>query len=170
MKKTAIIIFLNVLIALTYEAQSQEYIKYPDNVGDIKFNQEIDNPNFILCDSNNIKQYYNFGKPMQIHGEKTNLIKYFSTNYRVSDSLNERGYVTIRFVVNCQGVTGRFRVYEMDNDCKSKKFSSNITQQILLLTKNFNQWIIGEKDGVKYDYYQYLTFKIEDGKIKEILP
>ena len=78
--------------------------------------------------------------------------------------------MTIRFIVNCQGQTGRFRVQGMSYKYNEKTFNKNLTSQLLSLTKQLDGWIIGENGGKKFDYYQYLTFKIEKGKLIEIMP
>ncbi|MDO9512542.1 MAG: hypothetical protein Q7J34_12335 [Bacteroidales bacterium] len=158
------------IFLLTLSELHAQDIQYPKNVGDINYNSQFDSSDFIICDSNHIKQYSNFGKGMQIYGEKTKLLDYFSDNFQTSETIEETGYITVRFIVNCQGQSGRFRMYEMDNDFKAKKFAEQISRQILRLTRNFKLWKAAEKEGVYYDYYQYLTFKIENGLIKEILP
>jgi hypothetical protein len=58
----------------------------------------------------------------------------------------------------------------MDNDYKEKVFNDPITNQLLKLTKELDGWIVGEHDRISYDYYQYLTFKIESGRLIEIMP
>jgi len=78
--------------------------------------------------------------------------------------------IRIRFIVNCAGDTGRFRILGMDKDYKQKEFSPSITDQILSITKSLTGWKTKTSNGETYDYYQYLIFKIDKGQIKEILP
>ena len=92
--------------------------------------------------------------------EKSNLI---------SDK-NSTGYITIRFVVNCEGKTGMFRVQQMDEDYNETIFEENIVSIILKFVKSLDGWIVQSYKGQTVDYYQYLTFKIENGIVKEILP
>ncbi len=58
----------------------------------------------------------------------------------------------------------------MDFDYKSKKFDSKIKNQLLAIVKNLDGWIPRKKNNQNLDYYQYLTFKIENGQIIKILP
>src|ERR1041385_7696387 len=95
---------------------------YPENVGDISVDANLDDPNFKVCDENRIHQYYNFGKALQYKGEKVKIIEHFKV-FKRSNSDNDTGLVTIRFVVNCNGETGRFRVQGMSNDYTEKSFS-----------------------------------------------
>jgi len=43
-------------------------------------------------------------------------------------------------------------------------------EKLLRFTKSLEGWIPKEIKGFKADYYQYLTYKIEDGKVSEVLP
>lgn len=144
--------------------------EYPLQVGDIYFDSKIDNRDFILCDESRVQQYFSFGKGLQYKGEKAKINEYFKEGLKTKKHKNESGFLTIRFIVNCQGKTGRYRVEAMNNEYNEMKFSADLTNNILNLTKQLDGWIIGEREGKKYDYYQYLTFKIENGELTEIMP
>jgi hypothetical protein len=73
-------------------------------------------------------------------------------------------------VVNCKGETGRFRIQQMDMDYQEMKFLPETVNQLLKLTQQLHGWIIGEYNGAVRDYYQYLTFKIQEGQLMEIMP
>jgi hypothetical protein len=143
---------------------------YPLQVGDIYFDPKLDDPNFKLCDENRMAQYYSFGKGLQYKGEKIKINEHFKVGLKVNEQRNVTGFLTIRFIVNCEGKIGRFRVEGMDNEYSQKTFSEGLTNQLMSLTKKLDGWIIGEHDGKAYDYYQYLTFKIENGILIEIMP
>lgn len=151
--------------------QTQEKkVNYPLQVGDIDFNLKIDDPGFTLCDEDRVFQYYNFGMGLLYKGEKIKIIEHFRDGLKIKDQKDESGFLTIRFIVNCEGKTGRYRVQGMNNDYKEKAFNEDLTSQLLSLTKQLDGWMIGEYEGKRYDYYQYLTFKIESGKLMEIMP
>lgn len=143
---------------------------YPLQVGDIHFDPKIDDPNFTLCDQNNVWQYYNFAKGLQYNGEKAKIIEHFIDRLKVKEHEVESGFLTIRFIVNCKGQTGRYRLQGMDKDYQAKVFNEYLTSQLVKLTKQLDGWIVGQYQGKTYDYYQYLTFKIEKGKLVEIMP
>lgn len=166
------IILTSILFAIAFtpcKAQKQLIFKYKENAGNIDFNPEIDNPDFKVGNGKML-QYYNFSKGVMIKGENIFIDEYFNQKYDNSCVTNETGYITIRFIVNRKGETGRFRIQEMNMLYKPKKFDKSISNQILILTKQIAGWEVGEINGKKYDYCQYLTFKIENGLIKEILP
>ena len=73
-------------------------------------------------------------------------------------------------MVNCKGQTGRFRVEQLDMNYKPKKFDNEIVDSILSTTKSLDGWLPATYDNKEFDYYKYLTFKIVDNKIIDILP
>jgi hypothetical protein len=143
---------------------------YPRQVGDLSFDAKTDDPNFRICNEAGVFQYYNFGHGVQYKGEKPKIVEHFTRGLTKRGDSTDTGFLTIRFVVNCQGATGRFRVQGIDNDYQEKKFSPDLTEQLLSLTKELDGWIVGEYEGKIFDYYQYLTFKMEKGDLLEIMP
>lgn len=142
---------------------------YPNHVGDIEFNPELDSKEFSPCSEQHINQYYNFGSNIQYKGEKRALLNTFKEKY-VTKIRNVDGYITIRFVVNCLGETGRFRVKTLDQDYKPTTLDKETVDQILDITKSLDGWKAGEYEGAYFDYYQYLTFKLSAGQIESIIP
>ncbi len=143
---------------------------YPAMVGDISFDPMIDDSLFIVCDEDRVKQYHNLNEEPQFIGEKYNLINIFKQMYDPGKSLKESGMIRIRFIVNCKGQSGRFRILGSDYNYKEKVFDASITHQLLSITKQLKIWKVqADKDDPK-DYYQYLIFKMDEGKIIEILP
>ncbi len=170
MKHFLVHAFVLVLFSSCGKAQTVT-IGYPEHVGDISFDASLDDPGFKICSKeNNIPQYYNLGKGLQYQGEKIAINKYFEINFKNRIQKNETGFLTIRFIVNCEGKTGRFRIEGMDNNYQTIKFDEGLENQILKLTKQMDGWMVGKLQGQKIDYYQYLTFKLNDGQLIEIMP
>jgi hypothetical protein len=167
------IIFLISIIILTESCQHPSVpkdSKYLSMVGDIAYDPRLDDPNFTLCYEKNTKQYHNLNEEMQYEGDKYALVNIFATQFKPSDGATDSGIIRIRFIVNCKGQTGRFRLISSGYDYKEKQFSKVITDQLMAITKSLRGWkILSDKRGPK-DYYQYLIFKITDGQIQEILP
>ena len=61
----ALLIFLSALNSCGQKKVGEEKASYPENVGDIEFNKDIDDPNFKVCDQDRVFQYYNFTKGFQ---------------------------------------------------------------------------------------------------------
>lgn len=175
--KINIVFALSIYILFFYGCHSgsnqhEHAHNYQAHVGDITFDHILDDPTFLICHDHQILQYYNFGKSIQYNGEKLAILKKFKEEYHSELLPNQTGYVSIRFVVNCQGETGIFRVVTMDNNYREIKMNSDITNKLLSITKSLDGWKIGKflESDLTYDYYQYLTFKIEKGQLIKITP
>ena len=143
---------------------------YLSHIGDTQFVAETDSTGFQPCHPDLAIQYYNFGESTGFKGEKSAIERYFRERYKAEENQQENGYFTVRFLVNCEGKSSWFRMEGMDQDYQPKQFNSAISNQLLQLTKGLEGWRVAEHEGQTYDYYQYLTFKIENGQLSEILP
>lgn len=154
----------------TSEKSKSKAVEYQRHVGDILFDPNIDDHNFKPCHEDLAPQYYSFGKGIMYKGEKPELIRQIKEAYKNAENGKENAYITIRFIVNCEGKSGWFRLQELDTDYKAKEVHSSIAKELLEIVKSLNGWEAGSYEDRYYDYYQYLTFKIVDGQIQSILP
>lgn len=163
-------LILLLVVPTAASAQAAEPPGYMRWVGDIAFDPRTDDPNIALCWGDNwVLQYFNLSEGLRYNGEKPAIDAFFKANYQPVE-LNQSGYLRIRFVVNCQGQTNRFRLLEADEHYNARPFDPAISQQLLQLCKQLEGWEVIEQDGRPIDYYQYLLFKIKQGQIERILP
>ncbi len=140
----------------------------PKHIGLIEFDPSIDTLSFEVCHEDFVYAHFHH-KYLSIQGEKPTITNEFQERFKPS-STPENGFITIRFIVNCEGKTGRFRMIEMDENYELKTFSEELSSQIFGITKSLEGWDILDEGGTKLDYTRYLTFRIQDGKITDILP
>lgn len=126
---------------------------------------------FKLCDSVYVNkwqlQYYSYDTKYPLSSEKL--------TEEVNQTLTFQpkqinGFVTIRFMVNCKGQVGNFEVYQIDNNYQNTKFDEKYIEQLLIFIKTLDNWKIAFYKEYKIDYFTYFTFKIEHGKVTEIVP
>lgn len=115
-----------------------------------------------------IFDYYNPERPTYTKG-KNGLREFILTNYKNKGYIDS-GYLNIRFVINCKGETGRYVIHENDLDLIPKKFNKELKDQLFKLTTQLNQWNPNVIRGKKVDSYMYISYRIENGEIVEILP
>ncbi|WP_155839680.1 hypothetical protein [Aquimarina latercula] len=126
---------------------------------------------FSICNEHQIGEYYYGNRGTRYKGGKRFLSEYFLEKYSSPIDSSQNGYVRIRFVVNCNGKTGRYSIQETDVHFKEVKFNPEIVSQLFLLTKDLKEWIPNSSYRKEViDTYKHLTFKIKNGQIKEILP
>lgn len=105
-----------------------------------------------------------------MRAKKKAIANHFFGKYTAPVDTSQNGYVTIRFIVNCKGKSGRFRIQEMGFDYQQTTFTPHIKNQLLFLTEELEDWAPVTDGTTLYDFYQYLTFKIKDGQLIEVLP
>jgi hypothetical protein len=118
-----------------------------------------------------VPQYYQVETTYQGGLDAINRI--FSSRYNIKGIKNlqdQTGYITIRFIVNCRGGTGRFRMYQVDSAYQTFSFDAAISKKLLEITQSLAGWIPGTYKDKKVDSYYYLTFKIVRGELKGITP
>jgi hypothetical protein len=129
----------------------------------------IDSPAFKTCDERRVIPYYGGTKTIY-RGEKPELEKHFTSYKPPVNADNQNGFITIRFVINCRGESGRFRMEQIDKNYQPFTFDTRITNQLLTLTQELKSWIPTQLNGVNHDSYYYLCFKINRGTIASITP
>ncbi len=156
-----------ILLSCSETKNEKEYFS---DLGDIPYDERLDDKNFKICHEDIILPFNYFGVGLIYSGEKRELVKTIKEKFNYPKTNGQTGYITIRFIINCESKTGRFRISEMGLNLKSKKFDKNLSSQIMDITKSLDGWKAFERNKKIWDYQQYLTFKFEDGVIKDILP
>lgn len=151
-------------------SESKKQLEYFNDLGEIPFNEKLDNPSFKVCHEDITFPFNYGGIGLVYEGEKKELVSIIRNKFNYPKTKGQNGFITIRFIINCEGKTGRFRVTEMGFDLKPKEFDKKISKQILEIIKSLDGWKPFERNDKTWDYRQYLSFKFKDGQLKEILP
>jgi hypothetical protein len=164
--KTAVLPFLLLLLSLQGSAQERTF---PEHVGEIPFDSLQDDPQFTVCNEKKVFQYYNTGSYYKDH--KNEIVKYLLGHYKPEDNFGDQhGYLSVKFIINCKGETGRFRLFEIDSNYQPASFNKALSGQLLSLVKQLHGWQPAVYKEQVYDSYQYITFRIRNGKIISITP
>ena len=164
-------IFLLLVMSGT-DALSQNTIPHEINslekVGWIKFDPQRDNPSFKICDEYNIQEYYQVN-PRYGEGAKS-IREYFEgIDSELGLSKSFSGYITVRFLINCQGEVDRVRVAAVNSNFISESIHQEDSVLLVNAVKNMGLWTPGVEGGIKYDCYKHIIFKLENGILKDIL-
>lgn len=133
-------------------------------------NQQIQE--FVVCNEDIIGQYYYNGMGSQHEGGLNKVRQIFEKKVNISGKESDTGYIRIRFMINCEGETGRFSILEVDKDYAPTSFSHELVVQLFQFTRNLSSWELEKlpETGKTYDNYRHLSFKIQNGKVLDILP
>lgn len=156
-----------VLIFISASCKVQENEKYKNDIGFIDPENALGAKEFKTCD-NYVYEYYNsFPHGGFKHGKKA-LRDSVMSKYKTVGT--DAGYLTFRFVVNCQGKAGRYQIIENDLNHVPTTLNKNLVSKLFQITQDLKEWKQITLDNQYRDYYFYITYKLRDGKIIEILP
>jgi hypothetical protein len=144
------------------------YYLLSNKIYPIKYDTNLDNKELDICNKDIIPQYYGvetdyLGGKRAIKNELLPLINKGKIEF---DS--KSGFVTIRFVVNCNGEIGLFRVNEINENIKPTEFASSKIEELIKLVATLKNWNVKIKNEESYDSYYFINFKIKKGVITDV--
>lgn len=82
------------------------------------------------------------------------------------------GYITFRFIIDCEGKRlPNTQVLQTDEKYLNFHFEKDLVNELFVFFKNLDKWRIAKsKEGNTYSYKAFLTFKIKNGKVINIIP
>jgi len=116
-----------------------------------------------------INDYYN-DKRAGFKGGKGRLRAILQEKLNPAKLEGQSGYLTFRFVVNCKGEAGWFVTEEAGLDYSKKQFSEASRNHLYEILKAEKEWVNLVIRTESRDAYVYITFKIKNGEIIELLP
>ncbi|MGY0390928.1 hypothetical protein ACW5R3_00035 [Bizionia sp. KMM 8389] len=174
-------IFLYIILGLTVILFAlygyAYYVFYYKNVPQEKYTHDVEyidpdkallNEGFEVCNENYILQYYNPQRATYSKG-KNGLRNFILSNYK-NKNYTDSGYLNIRFVINCKGEAGRYVIHENDLDLNPTKFNKDLVETLFQLTTQLKTWNPNYWQDAYRDSYMYISYRIENGEITEIIP
>lgn len=124
---------------------------------------------FEPCD-NYIYDYYNGDPDAGSAGGKRALVRWLEEQLDPKLLEGQSGYLTFRFVINCEGEAGYFITEEAGLDFAVKQFPDALIQHVYLQLQAFGNWVPTVIREEKADAYAYVTLKLKDGELIDLLP
>lgn len=123
---------------------------------------------FKLCFDKKHPYYHSHSN---YEGDFYEVKKHFYDNFKEIHGENNTGIVRIRFQMNCLGKTGNYEVETYSNNFEKIVIDDEITKQLIQLTKDLQRWLpVVNDSGERVDSHKFLAFKLEKGKLIDILP
>ena len=142
--------------------------KFTERVAYINPKEALLSEGFEICNKNRIYDYYNPQIATYSEG-KNGLREFILLNYQ-NKSYSDSGYLNIRFIINCKGEAGCYVIHENNLDLEPHKFNKDLVNQLFNLTTQLKSWNPKVRNGESKDSYMYISYRIENGEITEILP
>jgi hypothetical protein len=121
--------------------------------------------------ANTLLYYYSVGgkypkSSATLLQEVTAFTKKQTVHYRHS------GYITFRFVIDTTGhMFQKVQVLQTDQHYNSFQFEKELVNDLYMYVKTLNKWKIARQvAGKAYPYNAFITFKMKDGKVINVIP
>lgn len=144
----------------------------PNRIGYINPVNTMDNGTaFEICHpKERIHDYYNGAPDAGYRLGKRGLEAVFREQLDTTLLTGISGYLTYRFVINCEGQAGRFITEEADLNFNRMEFPQPLVQHCFEILHGLTDWEAAVFGTEPIDTYAYITLKIRDGTLIEILP
>jgi hypothetical protein len=90
---------------------------------------------------------------------------------KIGQKYSGSGYITFRFMINCEGQMQRVRVMQVDDDYKSTRFDKRLVNTLNDYIHTLDRWEKG-LSAFKMDhvnYLAYLSFRIKNGEVINVI-
>ena len=125
---------------------------------------------YVFGDTGPIYYYSTGGKYPK---SSTSLLKEAKTFIaKKNNSYFGSGYITFRFIIDCEGhMTKKVRVFQTDENYTNTHFDKMLVNELFDYVKTLDKWKkAGDKTGPAFNYMAFITFKIRNGKVINIIP
>lgn len=148
-----------------YEVNSE---KYQHDVGYLPPENRDFTTNFERCNDHRPRGYYSSVGFNSFDNNKAHFKRFIQSNLN-SERYTDSGMLNLRFIINCKGEVGDMEVNQLNKNYQLTKLNGDLVEEIIQLTVKKENWVISNNNSDN-DKYMYLIFRLEDGKIVEILP
>jgi hypothetical protein len=81
------------------------------------------------------------------------------------------GYITFRFKIDCEGKQmQKVQVLQTNEKYLKHQFDKKLVDELFVFLRTLSQWKIATMEGKAYLYRAFITFKIKNGKVINIIP
>ena len=137
------------------------------DVGYIPYDSNFDKPDYLVCDSTQIASGRN---RIQYEGGTKMLKKNILSNYISKREYKSfSGFVVIRFLVNCQGKSGRYRAQALNLDFSTTSAPFDLLTTSLNLVKSFDHWNKSSQKEITSEYLKFINLRFKNGEIEHLL-
>jgi len=161
------IIYTQNKITNAFDTENRPYKHY---IGYIDQDKALLNDKYELCNKGRLVHTYSSASLDAYAGSKKHFRDAVNTTFNNKTNYTDSGYLNFRFLVNCEGNAGWFEIIEMNLDLKETPLNKNMVDDLFKFTSNSKHWDIVSYNEKPYNYYMYISYRIENGKVTEIIP
>ncbi len=131
------------------------------------FDAKLDDPNYAICDST---AFLSGRNRVWYEGGNNQFRKDLKASYKNSPAYATfDGFVVIRFLVNCEGKTGRYRAEALNLDFTPGSAPEGLLEYAVDLVKRLDNWTKSTSSESFTEYSKFINLKIRQGEIEHVL-
>ena len=143
---------------------------YEHYIGYLDPETTISSKGFEVCGQGKISATHHGAEGLGYKPNKWGFKKRIENKYD-KKNYTDSGYVFFRFIVNCNGLSGRFEIIQTNLEMEEVTLNPEMVEQLYELTKDGENWNAPKNNiSEPINYYTYVFYKIQNGEITEILP
>lgn len=123
---------------------------------------------FKTCNTLRPIEYYNFNPDFKYVDGNDFVLKKVNENAPIG--MQEDGYITIHFLVNCKGKLGQIGLEQMDFNFQSTAFNTALVHHLIDEVLKLDNWPETSDNPSEPSIHAFMMFKIENGKITDLCP
>ena len=122
------------------------------------------------CDPSNLFYYYqvNTKYPLSTMNVLTDVKAFLSQRGK---KYSGNGYITLRFIVDCEGNIYKVKVLQVDENYKPFRFERAFISDLNDYIHTLNKWQrnISVEEYKNVNYIAYLSFKVRNGEVVNVI-
>lgn len=151
------------------QAHNTENKPYKKYIGYIDQEKALLNNKYELCYEGGIYHTYSSAALKAYTGSKKQFRETLNSEFN-KNNYTDSGYLNFRFLVNCEGNAGWFEIIEMNLDLEETPLNKAMVDELFEFTSNPKHWDTIVYKEAPQNYYMYISYRIENGKVTEIIP
>lgn len=122
------------------------------------------------CKNYEVYYYQAGGKYPRSSTTVLNEVKQFLL--KSNNNYTNSGYITFRFLIGCDGYPmPKTEVLQTDEAYNKFHFDKGLVAELFSFLKTMGKWNVAKtKNGDQFAFKSFITFKIKDGKVVNIIP
>lgn len=153
-------------VSKAYNTDNKPYKNY---IGYIDIEKAALNDTYLFCNTGQINYTYSGAGLKGYTGSKKRFRDALSSEYN-TNNYTDSGYLNFRFYVNCEGNPGWFETIEMNLDLEESPLDEAMVKALFEFTSKTKHWEAITYNDKPINYYMYISYRIENGKVTEIIP
>ena len=174
MKKIKTLLFFNPFVTLlvaSYLGYENYKSKKPNEIHKVRVGyiekSEVEFDSIKEYAKESIYGTYSSTAPRIYKGSKYQFKKHILENY-TAEAFDDNGYLVLRFYINHMGEVFLHDTIELNHAYEALDLNDSLVNQLTAISFRKENWNpFGDN---KNNYYMHLTYRIENGKITEIIP